>query len=89
MMKSPECSLTFAHDQKYFFVKGLSLDKKIFLIMRKGQGTFCQGCILVTRALDQSKALGNSMQEIMRRRVLKAKNWLFEPYGACSLLVLT
>ena len=25
----------------------------------------------------------------MRRRVLKAKNCLFEPYGACSLLVLT
>ena len=25
----------------------------------------------------------------MRLRVLVAKNWLFEPYGACSLLVLT
>ena len=25
----------------------------------------------------------------MRRRILTAKNWLFEPYGACSLLVLT
>ena len=25
----------------------------------------------------------------MRRRVLTAKNWLFEPYGTCSLLVLT
>ena len=28
-------------------------------------------------------------RENMRRRVLVAKNWLFEPYGACSLLVLT
>ena len=33
-------------------------------------------CILVTRALDRPKALGNSMQENMRRRVLIAKNWL-------------
>ena len=44
--------------------------------------------ILVTRALDRPKALGNSMQENMRRRVLIAKNRLLEPYGACSLLVL-
>ena len=29
------------------------------------------------------------MREIMRRRVLIVKNWLFEPYGTCSLLVLT
>ena len=32
--------------------------------------------------------LGNSMLENLRRRVLIAKNWLFEPFGACSLLVL-
>ena len=44
--------------------------------------------ILVIRALDRPKALGNSMQENMRRRVLIAKNRLLEPYGACSLLVL-
>ena len=45
--------------------------------------------ILVTRASDRSKALGNSMSESMRRRVLIAKNWRFESYGACSLLELT
>ena len=45
--------------------------------------------ILVTRASDRPKALGNSMSENMRRGVLIAKNWLIEPYGACSLLVLT
>ena len=50
---------------------------------------YCTCITLVTRALDQSKAMGNSTQENMRRRVLMAKNWLFEPYGACSLLVLT
>ena len=44
--------------------------------------------ILVTRASDRPKALGNSMYN-MRRSVLIAKNWLFEPYRACSLLVLT
>ena len=35
--------------------------------------------ILVTRASDQPKALGNSMEENMHLRVLIAKNWLFEP----------
>ena len=34
--------------------------------------------ILVTRASDQPKALGNSMEENMHLRVLIAKNWLFE-----------
>ena len=33
--------------------------------------------------------LWETVQENMRRRVLMAKNWLFEPYGACPLLVLT
>ena len=33
--------------------------------------------------------LWETMEENMRRRILIAKNWLFEPYGACSLLVLT
>ena len=45
--------------------------------------------ILVTRASGRPKALGNSVEENMRCGVLIAKNWLFEPYGACSLLVLT
>ena len=45
--------------------------------------------ILVTRALDQPKALGNSVKKNMRRRVLIAKNLRFEPYDACSLLMLT
>ena len=44
--------------------------------------------ILIPRALDRPKALGNSMQENMRRRVLIAKNQLLEPHGACSLFAL-
>ena len=35
------------------------------------------------------KRIVSCMWENMRRRVLIAKYLLFEPYGACSLLVLT
>ena len=55
-------------------------NKEVYFIPIKADGD----AILVTRALDRPKALGNSMQENMRRRVLG----LLEPYGACSLLVL-